>query len=75
VTPPALQRKSGITKTLFFLNTSSASGVVGPLAPSAIIFTDGLTFSAVSPVSCPSSAAGIKISTSCSNQALPSVIS
>ena len=44
-------KKSGITKTLFFLNTSSASGVVGPLAPSAIILTEGLIFSAVSPVS------------------------
>ena len=51
--------------------TLSASGVVGPLAPSAMIFTLGLIFRTVSPVIWFSSAAGIRISTSCSIHASP----
>src|SRR6516165_5512727 len=37
VTPPALHRKSGMTKTLRLCSTMSASGVSGPLAASATI--------------------------------------
>src|SRR4030065_591708 len=52
VTPPPFARMSGITRTPFLYRMSSASGVVGPLAPSAEIFartrgafSDVITFS------------------------------
>jgi len=53
----------------------SASGAVGPLAPSATIFTRSLMRSTFSLVIWFSSAAGIRMSTSCSSHASPGRIS
>jgi hypothetical protein len=53
------------------LSTSSASGVVGPLAASQSTLTPVAIFSTVSPLIWFSSAAGIRTSTSCSSQAMP----
>ena len=50
---------------------ASASGVVGPFAPSAMMRTCWLNLPTLSPVIWFSSAAGIRISTSCSSQASP----
>ena len=51
--------------------TASASGVVGPLAPSAMIFTVGVILPTLSARIWFSIADGIRISTSCSIQASP----
>jgi len=69
--PPAFARKSGITKIFRSRITWSASGVVGPLAPSAMIRTRFEILWTVSPVTMFSSAAGIRISTSCSIHTSP----
>jgi len=63
-----LHKKSGITKISFLNRISSASGVVGPLASSAIILQ--LRFCAFLCVITFSRAAGIKISHSNSNNSL-----
>src|SRR5579875_2461760 len=62
VTPPELQRKSGITNTPFSASILSASGVVGPFASSATSFA--FTLSALSFLSWFSMAAGMSMSTS-----------
>ncbi len=67
VTPPALQRKSGMSKTLFLNRMSSASGVVGPFAASAMIFA--LIRDAFFVVITFSSAAGTRISHCSSSKA------
>ena len=60
---------SGITCTPRFSKTSSASGVVGPLAPSTMIFA--WTSLATSLVITPPSAAGMRMSQSCTRMASP----
>ena len=58
VTPPALHSTSGMTKMSLLARTSSASGVVGPFAPSARM--RHLSSAAFSPVMTRSSAAGTR---------------
>ena len=65
VTPPALARMSGTTKTPRSCRCRCASGVVGPLAPSTTIFA--LMAGALSIVIWFSSAAGMRTSTSSAN--------
>ncbi len=66
VTPPALAITSGATRILRSRRMSSASGVVGPLAPSMTMRV--LMWGALAAVIWPSSAAGIRISLSvCQN--------
>ena len=60
MTPPELARMSGTRKTPFLSRTLSASGVVGPLAHSTIIFA--LTPLAMSFVIAFSRAAGHRMS-------------
>src|SRR3989449_951226 len=67
VTPPPLARMSGITRMPRLCKMSSASGVVGPFAPSATIFP--LMRGAFSDVRMPSRAHGATMSTSSSMSA------
>ncbi len=60
-----------MTKMPRLLMTSSASGVVGPLAPSAMTRTFLAILLTVSALIWFSRAAGIRMSTSCSIQASP----
>ena len=62
VTPPAFARMSGITKMFLSARMSSATAVVGPLAPSAMILA--LILSALRLVITFSVAAGIRMSQS-----------
>src|SRR3989454_5474717 len=67
VTPPPLAKMSGITRMPRLCKMSSASGVVGPFAPSATIFP--LMRGAFSEVRMPSRAHGATMSTSSSMSA------
>src|SRR2546429_4315626 len=64
VTPPPFARMSGIRRIPRLWKRSSASGVVGPFAPSAMIFA--FTRGAFSDVRTPSRAHGARMSTSSS---------
>jgi len=68
VTPPALARMSGITVRPRLNSMSSAIGVVGPFAASAMIFA--FTREAFAEVIWFSSAAGTRMSTGSSSSAL-----
>src|SRR5438445_806704 len=67
VTPPPFARMSGIRRIPRLWKRSSASGVVGPFAPSAMIFA--FTRGAFSDVRTPSRAHGARIVTSSSRSA------
>ena len=60
MTPPALARMSGTTSTLRASSTPSASGVIGPLAPSTT--SRALILPALLPVICASNALGTRMS-------------